>query len=37
MRKDFVMRGQTANEGEEVLNFSGHKPGYAFRLVEFQI
>ena len=37
MRKEFVMRGQTANEGEEILNFSGYKPGYAFRLVEFQI
>ena len=37
MRKDFVMRGQTASEGTEVLNFSGFKPGYAFRMVEFQI
>ena len=31
------MRGQTANAGEEVLNFSGYKPGYAYRLVEFQL
>ena len=38
MRTDeFVMRGQTANAGEEVLNFSGFKPGYAYRLVEFSL
>jgi len=30
MRKEFIMRGQ-------VLNFSGYKPGYAYRLVEFDI
>jgi len=40
MRKEFVMRGQTATtagQNTEVLNFSGYKPGYAFRLVEFQL
>ena len=38
MRKDeFVMRGQTANAGEEVLNFSGFKPGYAYKLTEFSL
>ena len=37
MPREFVMRGQTASAGEEVLNFSGYKPGYAYRLVEFQI
>jgi len=40
MKKEFVMRGQTvstAGQNEEVLNFSGHKPGYAFKLVEFVI
>jgi len=39
MRKEFVMRGQTASTGAatEVLNFSGYKPGYAYRLVEFQL
>jgi len=37
MRKEFVMRGQTASGETEVLNFSGYKPGYAYRLVEFQI
>ena len=38
MRKDeFVMRGKTLTGGEEVLNFSGFKPGYAYRMVEFQL
>ena len=37
MKKEFVMRGQTASGLQEVLNFSGYKPGYAYRLTEFQI
>ena len=38
MRTDeFVMRGQTASSGSETLNFSGLKPGYAYRLIEFKI
>jgi len=37
MKKEFVMRGQTASGQQEVLNFSGHKKGYAYRLVEFQL
>jgi len=37
MKKEFVMRGQTASGEYEILNFSGYKPGYAYRLVEFQI
>lgn len=37
MNKEFVMRGQTASGETEVLNFSGYKPGYAYRLVEFQL
>jgi len=37
MKKEFVMRGQTASGQTEVLNFSGYKPGYAYRLTEFQI
>jgi len=37
MNKEFVMRGQTASGGQEVLNFSGNTPGYAYRLVEFQL
>ena len=31
------MRGQTASGETEVLNFSGHKPGYAYRLIEFEL
>jgi len=37
MKKEFVMRGKTASGVQEVLNFSGHKPGYAYRLVEFEL
>jgi len=37
MNKEFVMRGQTASSGEEVLNFSGLTPGYAYRLTEFKV
>ena len=40
MRKEFVMRGQTAStagQNTEILNFSGGKPGYAYRLIEFVI
>jgi len=35
MKKEFVMRGQTASGQQEVLNFSGHTKGYAYRIVEF--
>jgi len=35
MKKEFVMRGQTASGQQEVLNFSGHKKGYAYRIIEF--
>ena len=37
MRKEFVMRGQTASGSTEVLNFSGFKPGLAYRMTEFTI
>jgi len=37
MKKEFVIRGQTASGETEVLNFSGYKPGYAYRLVEFSL
>jgi len=37
MNKEFVMRGKTASGGTEVLNFSGYKPGYAYRLVDFRV
>jgi len=37
MKKEFVMRGKTASGQTEVLNFSGYKPGYAYRLVSFDV
>ena len=37
MKKEFVIRGQTASDAEEILNFSGYKPGYAYRLIEFEL
>jgi len=37
MRKEFVMRGQTASGNTEILNFSGFKPGMAYRLTEFKL
>ena len=37
MNKEFVMRGQTASGETEVLNFSGYKPGYGYRLTEFTL
>jgi len=37
MKKEFVMRGQTDSGLTEVLNFSGHKKGYAYRLTEFDL
>jgi len=37
MKKEFLMRGQTASGLTEVLNFSGFKKGYAYRLIEFQL
>jgi len=37
MKKEFVMRGKTSSGKTEVLNFSGNKLGYAYRMTEFQI
>jgi len=37
MRKEFVMRGKTASDTTEVLNFSGQTKGYAYRLTEFKL
>jgi len=37
MKKEFVMRGKTEKGLTEVLNFSGYKPGYAYRLTEFEL
>jgi len=40
-KDEFVMRGKTADfkttAAFETLNFSGYKPGYAYRLVEFSL
>jgi len=35
--KEFVIRGKTASGTQEVLNFSGFKPGYAYRMTEFSL
>ena len=37
MKKEFVMRGQTVPGQTEILNFSGFKPGLAYRMTEFQL
>ena len=37
MKKDFVMRGQTAHGLTETLNFSGHKTGMAYKMTEFKL
>jgi len=37
MRKEFVMRGKTASDGEEVLNFGKYKQGYAYKMTEFRL
>jgi len=41
MRKEFVMRGKTepkpGSAGVEVLNFSGFKPGMAYKITEFSL
>ena len=37
MPEYLIMRGKTASDTEETLQFSGHTPGYAFRLVDFKI
>ena len=37
MRKEFVIRGMLTHGVSEVLNFSGYKPGYAYRLTEFSV
>ena len=37
MREEFVMRGKTASGQTEVLNFSGFKPGMAYKMTEFSL
>jgi len=36
-KKEFVMRGQTVSGGTQILEFSGDKQGYAFRMTECEI
>ena len=37
MKKEFVMRGQTESQGNDVLNFGGLKDGYAYKITEFSL
>lgn len=37
MKKEFVMRGQTASGEQDRLSFSGHKKGYAYKMTDFEI
>jgi hypothetical protein len=37
MPKEFTMRGQTASAGEEVINISGYRPGYGYKVTEFRV
>ena len=37
MKKEFVMRGKTASGQSEILNFSGFKPGMAYKMTEFSL
>jgi hypothetical protein len=37
MKQEFVMRGKTNSGETEVLNFSGHKSGYGYKLTEFEL
>jgi len=37
MKKEFVMRGRTDSGKTETLNFSGYKPGYAYRLISIEL
>jgi hypothetical protein len=37
MKKDFVIRGQTASGETEILEFGGYKENYAYIMTEFQI
>jgi len=37
MPKEFIIRGQTASGGTEVLDMTGYRPGYGYRLTEFSL
>lgn len=37
MPKEFTVRGQTASAGEEIINITGYRPGYGYKLTEFRV
>lgn len=37
MPQELIMRGQTDSGETETLNFSGYKPGYAYKMTEFTL
>jgi hypothetical protein len=37
MKKDFVIRGQTASGETEILEFGGYKEGYAYMMTAFNL
>jgi hypothetical protein len=37
MKKDFVIRGQTASGETEILEFGGYKEGYGYKMIQFEI
>jgi len=37
MKKEFVIRGQTASGETEILEFGGYKEGYGYRMTEFTL
>lgn len=37
MPEELIMRGKTASGESKKLNFSGHSPGYAYRMTELSI
>jgi len=37
MPEELIMRGNTPSGTNEVLNFTGHTPGYVFRLIDFDL
>jgi len=38
MPKEFIMRGQTpVGEPHEILNMTGHRPGYGYVITEFKL
>ena len=37
MPDELIMRGMTETGGEEILNFGGRTPGYAYQIIEFSL